>query len=213
MIGSGKVPDDQLKELRLNFGRYRGTALGDVDQSYLEWMAGLKLSAATPPIKGGLNWTNLANQELERRQKAPFKAEQPFYTGSDPPWVVREEVSQRDEAVTASETTISLETLRNNTSTQIKGMAEEEVLPHLEVLIHLDSLNSASLLLIREFILRSDKSEGLVEWLTQVAREAIKHGKGSIAGSGRWSLTYMNLSFVFERQSSWAILQRITEAE
>lgn len=151
----------------ITFGKHKGMKLSQLETGYLVWMS--------QQVGGGIEngpWKSLALAELERRK-----------TG-------RALVKIRVADAWMDEGKVSLEGLAQS------GYLEGGTLPVKTYAVTWEAVDCASLGLLKEFVLRTDKSQNLTSWLRGLAEEVIRHG--CLKDSGNETSTYQYIGVLFE---------------
>jgi len=153
---------------RVTFGKHKGDGakLGDLDEDYLKFLTRpMKRDDGSlgPFIHHGLDWTTLAKMELARRKG-----------GSD-------------------FTAMDLADGSLATETDGELPQEPEKAKPREIKFTSASVNDAADLLLREFITRPDKNTRFTQWITDLAKEALRCGEMSTRPGPPPELTRLTL--------------------
>lgn len=148
----------------LTFGKFKNRPMREVDQGYLEWMVhGAKQGkrSGNLPYRKGTSWEVLAELELARRGITPINSI--VSDGQD-----SAVINIDDDAYVPTES-------RSVTQAEVKTAADFKTRVHPAVI----DAASRSNVILKEFLLRTDKSFGLYTWLADLTKEAIQLGTRS----------------------------------
>jgi hypothetical protein len=174
---------------RIPFGKHKGTLIGDAPTSWLKWVSEEPDLSKKPAMLGAgthgfLTWGQLVNEELARRmQQGSVTIGQALKSneidpddelGEVPPW----------ELPTADLTQASPTKIPRDRKVKVRRRAIDDV----------------SILLLKQFVLRKDKAQGITDFTEELAREVLRYGSEEVrAGTlPEARLTYLDHYFNFD---------------
>lgn len=179
------------KDSLLPWGKHANSKLVIVPIDYLQHFIG-KWDSGPPEDKiSWANWHKAFSDEVDRRRGIISPAQLSGLT-------IEEEAEKEEflDAIGEMDLDEGEAILPSNTKTSVTGKTN----PKSNVRISLKKItaNDASLLLLKEFIMRTDKNLGIVDWTLQQAREALRYGEIKMEKSGKTIVAYLGQAFHYD---------------
>jgi uncharacterized protein (DUF3820 family) len=150
----------------LTFGKYKGKKLSEVPTSYLSWLLEEARKNGTNSRGITSDITFWADEELKKRGINPTIREQ---------WDKATVTRQQEKAVEAGTTSVSVKNPNPDVTVRFGAREVQANVTHLNDII-LVGISQLSQFMLKEFIIRTDRQQGILEWALEFTQEVLKYG-------------------------------------